>query len=249
MTTGLDLLVLGVGDAFSALHYSTSFALHTQDRWLLVDCPHPIRKMVREASLAAGVALDLDGIEAVALTHLHADHASGLEGIGFFSHFALGRRTQLAVHPAVAARLWDGHLAAGMEQLLGGSGDATRLGLGDYFDLVALAEDRSTRVGPFEIECRFTRHHVPTTALRVSAGGRQVAFSADTAFDAGLIAWLGEADLVVHEAGLGVHAEPGRLARLPADLRARMRLAHCPDGLDLNDLGIEPLVGGSFLAV
>lgn len=248
MTNGLDLLVLGVGDAFSAERYSTAFALRAEGRWLLVDCPHPIRKMLREAATRAGVEVDLGDLDAVALTHLHADHASGLEGLGFFHRFALGRRARLAVHPEVARRLWDGHLAAGMEQLVDGSGEATRLGLGDYFDLVALAEGQPTRVGPFEVECRFTRHHVPTTALRVSAGGRRIAFSADTAFDSGLIEWLGEADLVVHEAGLGGHADPDRLARLPTELRTRMRLAHFPDGLDLEGIGVEPLVQGSLLA-
>jgi hypothetical protein len=74
---GLDLLALGVGDAFSAVHYSTCLALRAEGRWLLVDCPHPIRKMMREASLRGGIELDIDGVEAVALTHLHADHASG----------------------------------------------------------------------------------------------------------------------------------------------------------------------------
>jgi glyoxylase-like metal-dependent hydrolase (beta-lactamase superfamily II) len=33
--------------------------------------------MMREASLRGGIELDIDGVEAVALTHLHADHASG----------------------------------------------------------------------------------------------------------------------------------------------------------------------------
>jgi ribonuclease BN (tRNA processing enzyme) len=245
----LDLLVLGTGDAFSAERYSTSFALRAEGRWLLVDCPHPIRKMLREACVRADVEVDVGDLDAVALTHLHADHASGLEGLGFFHRFALGRRARILAHPDVARRLWDGHLAAGMEQLLDSAGSPVALGLDDHFDVVPLAEHASTRVGPFEIECRFTRHHVPTTALRIAAGGRRIAFSADTGFDPGLIAWLAEADLVVHEAGLGTHTGPGLLAELPADLRARMRLAHYPDGLDLDSVGIEPLVGGTIGAV
>jgi ribonuclease BN (tRNA processing enzyme) len=247
--SALDLLVLGVGDAFSAEHYSTSFALRAGDRWLLVDCPHPIRKMMRDASSRAGVELDVDRVEAVALTHLHADHASGLEGLGFFSHFALGRRARLAVHPAVAQRLWDGHLAAGMEQLRGGTGAVERMRLEDFFELTSLSETGSVTVGPFTIECRLTRHHVPTTALRVTAGGRSIAFSGDTEFDVDLIRWLGEADLVVHEVGFGTHASASQLAALPAALRARMRLAHFPDPLDLSSVGIEALTEGALYAV
>ena len=75
---------LGVGDAFSARYYSSCLALEAEGTWLLIDCPHPIRKLMREASVAAGVELDADRIAAICLTHLHADHCSGLEGIGLF---------------------------------------------------------------------------------------------------------------------------------------------------------------------
>jgi ribonuclease BN (tRNA processing enzyme) len=243
------MLVLGVGDAFSAEHYSTCVALRAEDRWLLVDCPHPIRRMMRDASVRSGVAVDLDALEAVALTHLHADHASGVEALGFFSHFVLGRRARLAIHPEVARRLWDGHLAAGMEQLHDGAHGPTAMRFEDYFETVSLSESAGVRIGPFVVECRRTRHHVPTTALRIRAGGRSVAFSADTEFDPALVAWLGEADLAVHETGFGIHTPLERLAGLPAALRARMRLAHFPDQLDLSGSGIAPLEEGGWYAV
>ena len=51
----LRLIPLGVGEAFTALHYTSSYALGLDDQWLLVDCSHPIRKMLRDASLASGV--------------------------------------------------------------------------------------------------------------------------------------------------------------------------------------------------
>lgn len=247
--SGLHVLALGVGDAFSAEHYSTCLALRAGERWLLVDCPHPIRKMMREASARSGVALDVDAVEAVALTHLHADHASGLEGLGYFSHFVLGRRARVAAHPEVARRLWDGHLAAGME-LLADAGEAARARtLEDFFELTPLTEGAAVRVGPFEIECRRTQHHVPTTAFRIRAGGRRLAYSADTRFDPALVSWLAEADLVVHEAGFGIHTPLERLSALPPELRARMRLAHLPDRLDLSKGGIAPLEEGGLLEV
>ena len=116
---GFRLLPLGVGDAFSALHYSSCLALESAGQWLLVDCPHPIRKMMREA---AGPDLDVGNFCAVALTHLHADHSSGLEGLGFYSRFELGRAMPLAVHASVAERLWTGHLAGSMQFSTSGRG-------------------------------------------------------------------------------------------------------------------------------
>jgi ribonuclease BN (tRNA processing enzyme) len=247
--TGLDLLPLGVGDAFSAVHYSSSYALRADGRWLVVDCPHPIRKMMREASARSRLALDVGDVDAVVLTHLHADHVSGVEDLGFFSHFVLGRRARIAAHSEVASRLWGGHLAAGMERLVTPGGAPAEKTFEDYFELVLLDETRPVRIGSFEIECRRTHHHVPTTALRVRGAGRAVGFSADTAYDPELIVWLDAADLVVHEAGFGIHTPLERLAELPDETRSRMRLAHFPDGLDLSATPIEPLEEGRLYAI
>jgi ribonuclease BN (tRNA processing enzyme) len=238
----LRFVPLGVGDAFSELRYSSCLAVEDGGEVLLVDCPHPILKMLREARDATGLPLRPDALAGVVLTHLHADHASGLEGLAYFCHFALGRRLKLLVHPDVRARLWDGHLAAGMEQLLTAvGGDFVQKREADYFDVVPLDETAAVRCGGFSVECRRTIHHIPTTALRITAGGQRLGHSADTAFDPGLIEWLAEADLFVHETNYGVHTPYASLAALPADVRARMRLTHYPDGFDLAASVIEPL--------
>jgi glyoxylase-like metal-dependent hydrolase (beta-lactamase superfamily II) len=242
---GLAFIPLGVGDAFSSLYYSSSVAIEAGGRWLLVDCPHPIRKILREASASSGASLDAGSFEGVVITHVHADHASGLEGLGFYNHFMLRRRARVLAHPRVAAGLWDGSLAGGMSEL---AADATlqsrRMRFADYFDLVPLDEERVVTFGPFEIECRRTRHVVPTTALRIRAGGRCLGISSDTAFDPRLIAWLTEADLVLHETGPGIHTPYEALAALPDETRAKLRLIHYPDELDPASSGIEALVQG-----
>jgi ribonuclease BN (tRNA processing enzyme) len=246
----VKVLVLGVGDAFSALHYSSCLALEAEGKWLLIDCPHPIRKILREAGATAGVGLDAGDLAGVCVTHLHADHCSGLEGLGYFGKFVLGRRLPLLAHPEVTARLWDGHLAAGMEQLLPAVGQPFQAKvLSDYFEVLGLSTEASHEFGPFRIECRTTIHHIPTTALRIEAGGRTLGYSADTAFDRGLIDWLAEADLVIHETNYGVHTPYADLAGLPENLRSKMRLIHYPDDFDLDASAIEPLREGSLLEV
>lgn len=246
----LSFVTLGVGDAFSALYYSSCLALEAEGQVLLVDCPHPIRKMMREAQASSGVALDVDRVSGLVLTHLHADHSSGVEGLGYFSFFVLQRKLRLLAHPKVAHRLWEGHLAAGMEDLIRQPGGAPqRHGFDDYFEPLALSTETSVRFGPFTLEARMTYHHVPTTALRIRAGGRCLGYSADTAYDEGLLSWLGEADLVVHETNYGVHTPYAKLAALPPELRARMRLIHYPDEFDLGASVIEPLAQGRRYSV
>ncbi|XXF80066.1 MBL fold metallo-hydrolase [Myxococcaceae bacterium GXIMD 01537] len=241
----LSFIPLGVGDAFSALYYSSCLAVEAEGQVLLIDCPHPIRKMMREASLESGVTLDADRVAGVALTHLHADHSSGLEGLGYFSFFLLQRKLPLLAHPDVTRRLWEGHLAAGMECLIEQRGaEPHPKHFEDYFAVTPLSTEEAVRFGPFTLECRRTYHHVPTTAFRIHAGGRTLGYSADTAYDEGLIEWLSRADLVVHETNYGVHTPYEKLAALPEALRARMRLIHYPDDFAVEESNIEPLAQG-----
>ena len=82
----------------------------------------------------------------------------------------------------------------------------------------------------------------------MEAGGRTLGYSADTAFDPGLIDFLSAADLIIHETNLGpAHTPYEQLAALPADLRARMRLIHYPDGFDTSGSAIAALSEGEVL--
>jgi ribonuclease BN (tRNA processing enzyme) len=248
MTT-VRLIPLGVGEAFTARHYTSCLALGVDDDWLLIDCPHPVRKMLVEGSTAAGIPLDLDRIHAAVVSHLHTDHCCGLEDFGYYSFFALGRRARLLMHPEVSARVWNGLLAGGMEFSQDGPDAApVRRQLAEYFDLVDLDQSAAVSTGPFAVECRRTIHGVATFAFRVHAGGRILGYSADTAYDPTLIDWLAPADLIVHEATTmahsGVHTPYEKLAALPAELRAKMRLTHYPDTFDTASSVIEALRQG-----
>jgi ribonuclease BN (tRNA processing enzyme) len=248
----MKFVPLGVGDAFTALHYSFCVAVEAGDGdgWVLVDCPHPIQKMLREGSQRAGVPIEPWKVRAVLLTHLHADHCSGLEGFAYFYFFYLRQRLPLYCHPEVARRLWAGHLAAGMEQLLPSVGAPfVEKRFEDFFDLHPLDEAQPVACGRLTVECRRTIHHIPTTALRISDGNRRLGISADTAFDETLIAWLGETDLVIHETNHGVHTPYARLAALDEPVRKKMRLIHYPDDFDLAASVIEPLEEGRLYTV
>jgi ribonuclease BN (tRNA processing enzyme) len=241
---GFRIVVAGVGDAFSARYYSSCFAVVAGERWLLVDCPHPIRKMLAEASQSTDVKLDFDRFDGVLITHLHADHCSGLEGLAYYFRYVLGRKLPLVIHPDVVRNLWGTSLAAGMERSVQADGRVEERRLEDFFELCDLSD--SCTIGPFTIRARLTKHSIATTAFHISAMGHSIGYSADTTFDPALVEWLSSADLIVHEAG-GVfpHTSIEELAGLPATLTRRMRVIHYPDAFDMSASPIEPLRQGA----
>jgi ribonuclease BN (tRNA processing enzyme) len=109
---------------------------------------------------------------------------------------------------------------------------------GRYYVEHELDDDgKSHTVHNLEAEVYRARHVVPSMAVKLSHNGRTVGYSGDTTFDPALIGWLGSADLILHEAGAGIHADPARLAELPRDVKRRMLLIHYPDGLPGSRLG------------
>jgi phosphoribosyl 1,2-cyclic phosphodiesterase len=249
--SGFRLLSLGVGDAFSALYYSSCFALEAGGEWLLVDSPHPIRKIVREGALAAGLVLDVDRLGALVLTHLHGDHASGVEGLAFYFRYVLGRKLPVITHPDIAAHLWTKHLAGSMEWSLQTVHEPPiRHTADEFLDIIPLVESQALAQGPFSLSCRKTIHNIPTIALIIRAAGRTLGYSADTAYDPSLIDWLSPADLIVHEAcGRFMHTPYESLLALPQELRAKMRILHCPDSFDVGTSAIEALRQGEIYNV
>lgn len=239
------MLVGGVGDAFSQRYYSSCFALYTDEAWVLVDCPHPIRKIYHEAEQAAKISFDLEKLGGVFLTHLHADHSSGLEGLIFYVRFVLGRKLCVYTHADIATDLWERCLSGGMGQTRREAGNFLRRRQDDLFDLVVMKENEPIAVGPFEVQCRLAVHSIPTIALRFAAHGASLGYSADTAFDRPLIDWLAAADQIIHEASSGpMHTALGELTRLPASIKQRMRLIHYPDDFNTATSPIEALCQG-----
>lgn len=245
----LTALVLGVGDAFSEVHPPSALVVASGGFLLGIDCPDRYRAVLRWAGERSGQALRLEELDHLLITHVHGDHMNGLEGVAFFKRFVQGRRVQLVASPEVRAALWEERLKASMGALWDGRRFQS-MGFDDYFEHLPLGWAGETAVGPFRIRTKRTRHHVPTSALLIEAGGHTLGYSSDTAFDPELIAFLEPAELIVHETNHGpAHTPYEALAALPAELRARMRLIHYPDGFDPEGGSIALLRDGELLKV
>ena len=222
----LEVTTIGVGDTFTARAFTTALLVRADGFTLAIDCPDTYRKVLAASGFAT------TDVGHVILTHVHGDHMNGLEGFAYLKRFAENRRLGLSVVPEVRDVLWDKRLVASMGQLWDGA-KMNAMGFADYFEETPLSWEKATAIGPFTVRTRRTIHHVPTSALLIEYDGKVVGYSADTAFDPDLIAWLSSADLVFHETNYGpAHTPYASLAALPKDVRDKMRLLHYPDEFD-----------------
>jgi len=224
------LTFLGSGSAFTADGANWQSNLLYQSpggRRLLIDCGGDIRFALAEHGLGPR------DIDAVYVSHLHADHVGGLEWLAFNNHFgATCRRPTLFAAPDLAADLWDHCLRGGMERT--GEGQAS---LSTYFQLGAMNGSGFTWDGTaFALVPVPHVRGMPCYGLRFALNGRQVLFTSDTQFQPELLAeHLAAAQLVFHDCETmaqrsGVHAHYQDLATLPLALRAKIWLYHYQPG-------------------
>jgi ribonuclease BN (tRNA processing enzyme) len=250
-----ELMMNGVGDAFSRIHWGTSFLLRREGFVLAVDCPDSYRRALLDNAFpkADGEPIDVGDIDAMWLTHLHGDHVNGLEMAACFKRFAFGAPLTLYTSPEAARDLWPRRLQASLGVLYDGT-DWVEQRREDFLDVHVVGWGEPVEIGPFTVTTRPTVHHLAATAMRITDGESTLAYSCDTAFDPELIAWLAPgADLILHETSMGpAHTPIEELAGLDAELRERMLVAHYPDafagsqidGLTLAEQGAIYTVGG-----
>lgn len=113
--------------------------------------------------------IGLFDLDAVLLSHLHADHCVDLVAYSYARRYHPERPPRLTVH--------------------GPRGTAERLSqvfdtpppdlLHDVYDFRTTSPGR-TRIGPFDIELTPTAHPIECYAIRVTADGKSITYSADT---------------------------------------------------------------------
>jgi ribonuclease BN (tRNA processing enzyme) len=219
----MKIYILGVGDAFSQKHYSTSFVLESDGFFLGVECPHPYLKMLKENS-----ELKISDMDNMVITHLHADHCSGLETVAFYKKFVENKKLNVCMN-------WNDYYAhVGM--VSPGMGRAmvddtlVNVDIWDYIEYNILNDVDAIPVGPFRISRKNTLHYIPSSALLISDGKYSVGFSGDTGYDPKIIRWLDNADLILHETGPAPgHTPLEDLNKLENRIKDKMMLIHYSD--------------------
>jgi ribonuclease BN (tRNA processing enzyme) len=199
----------------------------------LVEAPHQGRTFRLLLDLGSGALgplqtyVGLDTVDAVLLSHLHADHC--LDLCGFY---------------VVRKYTPDGPLPR--LPVYGPEGTAERMaraydlpepvGMNAEFEFRPYPE-QAFELGPFEVRAVEVDHPVAAYALRVTAGGRTLAYSGDTGPCDALVETAKGADLLLAEASFleadenppGLHLTGAEAARAAADAGvAQLVLTHVP---------------------
>ncbi len=170
---------LGVGEAFDPAEPNSSALVEQDGFTLLIDCGHSVVPPLWRARP------DPETVDAVLLTHHHADHVAGLPSVLDRWSYQ-GRRKPLLI----LASEW------GQDQLRQLCG---LLGIAPEFPIHHARPDEMRQVGPFGLWTAPTQHSVPNLALRLDAGGRRFAYSGDGRPTAKSRALFASADLLFHE--------------------------------------------------
>jgi ribonuclease BN (tRNA processing enzyme) len=128
-------------------------------------------------------------IDAVYLSHLHADHC--LDIAPFVVWHRYSGRSDGARVPLYAP--------VGADRRLSRAYDGDEGPLDDVFDFVFIGAGRF-RLGPFEVRTARTAHPVECYAVRLTAEGRSLVYTGDTGPCAAVVDLAGGADVLLAEA-------------------------------------------------
>ncbi|KOR37760.1 MULTISPECIES: MBL fold metallo-hydrolase [Planktothricoides] len=225
----IKILFLGTGSAFTvgADNYQSNMLLiDEQGNKLLIDCGSDIR-----FSLYAEGFSYLD-ITDIYISHLHSDHAGGLEYMAFTTKFdPRCQKPNLYISKDIAGPLWQNTLSGGLTSVQGDINDLDSLFAvhkvsknghftwqGIQFDLVQV------------IHIDNGYYLMPSYGLFFAVNGLKIFLTTDTQLQVEKMQeYYDRADLIFHDCETSkfptpVHAHYNDLVKLPAEIKQKMWL-------------------------
>ncbi|MEM7589151.1 MAG: MBL fold metallo-hydrolase, partial [Myxococcota bacterium] len=231
----MKLTFIGSGSAFTVGEdnfHSNAIVESKSGKKLLIDCGSDARLALYK------LGLGYKDIDAVYVSHLHADHVGGLEWLGLTRKFdPRCSRPHLYICDAISQDLWNHTLSGGMRTL-----ECRVADIHDFFEVHTLHAN-----GWFDWEdLRFsvvqTVHVVsgfeitPSFGLMFEAAKKNIYFTTDTQFaPSQLKSFYQMADLIFQDCETakirsGVHAHYTQLVQLDAEIKSKMWLYHYNSG-------------------
>lgn len=240
----MKIKFLGSGSAFVSAteNFQSNVLITEKDSTLLYDCGTTIS----EALLYNKI--ELNNINNIYISHLHADHAGGIEHVAFktyFSSFPFGEnKPRLIAHPDIIIYGWEHTWKGGLESIQG-----KRNNLSDYFDITAHPTNGIFFFEGVEFLPVSTTHvkddikELPSFGLSWEYNKHKVFITGDCQLDfEKLKAYYEQSTIIFHDCEFmeypnSVHAQFHQLEQLPSEIKAKMWLYH----YQLNDIHIWEL--------
>ena len=252
----MKITFIGTGSAFTVGegNYNSNILLEADNsKKFLIDCGSDARHALHELGLSAK---DIDN---VFITHLHADHAGGLEWLGFSRKFiSKSPKPNLYISESLNNRLWDHTLSGGMSSL-----DEEKASLESYFAPHLLEENAEFEWEDSHFKTVRTKHvsdggcSLPSFGLFIQNNESKIYITSDTQFTPETLEpYYRDADVIFHDCETGnfksgVHAHYDDLVTLHEEIKSKMWLYHYSPGAlpDAKSAGFKGFVkkGQSFV--
>jgi ribonuclease BN (tRNA processing enzyme) len=211
----------------------------------LLEAPHLGRTFRILLDLGSGALgplqefTDIRGIDAVLLSHLHADHCMDLCAYYVFRKY----------HPSGPLPAIPVYGPRGTEQRMARAYAAARQhGLSEHFEFRSWDATSSERIGPFGVQVARVDHPVEAYAMRLEHQGRVLVYSGDTGPSPALVELASQADVLLCEASFveaerrppGLHMTGRQAAQHARDAGVgRLLLTHVPPWYDRRQVRVE----------
>lgn len=229
----MQIQFIGSGSAFTVGNdnYHSNMLLTAEDgSRLLIDCGTDARHSLN------ALGLGYQDITDVYISHLHMDHAGGLEWLGYSRRFDPScNKPNLYIHTDMADALWKHCLSGSMRSL-----ENEAATLDSYFNMHPIQTSFIWHGIEFTL---IQTHHVkddadwvPCYGLLFSVNGHTTFITADTQFTPDrLMPYYEQADSIFHDCETTsqascVHANFTSLCKLPTHIKNKMHLYHFNPG-------------------
>jgi ribonuclease BN (tRNA processing enzyme) len=218
-----------LGKSLAKCDWQSNILVHSEGgKKLLLDCGGDVRFALHQQGYK------LADVDALYVSHAHADHVGGIEGLAFSTFFGPNaRKRQLFCSATFAGSLWAQSLRGGLDSIEG-----REMVLSEYFDVRKVRKNGAFIWEGITFELIQVVHIMAERSLKASYGlmiregnGPKVFWTSDTQFCPNQISKFYEtADIILHdcETGFksGVHSHYTELVTLPSTTKEKMHLYH-----------------------